>query len=224
MATTIGDSISRVRNLVKGVKEDAFLTDRFIYSLILKYAKLLIKRQDNENKIMRFQSLFETLPCIDLIEVDKVEACCSGIKTNCTIRRTKDKLPEILEGSYGPLIRSITSLDRSIEVFKTYPSIFTSIANSTNFKYNKQKYYWYLDGYLYFPNVEWEGVLIEGLWAESVDYLKCEGDECELRQDHPIHVPEYLFAEIEQMVLKDLAFLIQTPVETSDDKMSPLRT
>ena len=101
MATTIGDSISRVRNLVKGVKEDAFLTDRFIYSLILKYAKLLIKRQDNENKIMRFQSLFEVLPCVELIEIDKVEACCSGIKTNCTIRRTKNKIPEVLEGSYG---------------------------------------------------------------------------------------------------------------------------
>lgn len=224
MATTIGDSVSRVRNLVKGVKEDAFLTDRFIYSLIIKYAKLLIKRQDNENKIMRFQSLFETVPCIELIEVDKVEACCSGIRTNCTIRRTKDKIPEILEGSYGPLIRSVTSMDRSVEVFKTYPSTFTAIANSTNFKYNKEKYYWYLDGYLYFPNLEWEGVLVEGLWSESVDYLKCDGDECGARQDDAIHVPEYLFAEIEQMALKDLAFLIQTPVETADDKMSPLRT
>ncbi len=224
MATTIGDSVSRVRNLVKGVKEDAFLTDRFIYSLIIKYAKLLIKRQDNENKIMRFQSLFETVPCIELITVDKVEACCTGIRTNCTIKRTKDRIPEILEGSYGPLIRSITSLDRSIEVYKTYPSTFTNIANSTNYKYNQQKYYWYLDGYLYFPNLDWEAVLVEGLWAESVDYLKCDGDECGLRQDDPIHVPEYLFAEIEQMALKDLAFLIQTPVETSDDKMSPLRT
>ena len=224
MATTIGDSISRVRNLVKGVKEDAFLTDRFIYSLILKYAKLFIKRQDNENKIMRFQSLFEVLPCVELIEIDKVEACCSGIKTNCTIRRTKNKIPEVLEGSYGPLIRSITSLDRSIEVYRTYPSIFTNIANSKNYKYNTSKYYWYIDGYLYFPNLEWEGVLIEGLWSESVDYLKCEGDECALIQDHQVHIPEYLFAELEQMVIKDLAFLIQTPVETLDDKQSPLRT
>ena len=54
--TTIQDTVSRIRNTVKGVKEDAFLTDRFLYSLVLKYAKLLIRRQDNENKIMRFQS------------------------------------------------------------------------------------------------------------------------------------------------------------------------
>jgi hypothetical protein len=224
MSTTVGDSISRVRNLLKAVKEDPFITDRFLYSLILKYAKLLIKRQDNENRIMRFQSLFETIPCIELTEVDKVEACCTGIRTNCTIRRTKDKLPDVLEGSYGPLFRSITSLDRSIEVYRTYPSIYTSIANSTNAKYNKTKYYWYLDGYLYFPNIEWEGVLVEGLWTANVDYLKCDGDDCQLKQDHLVHIPEYLFAEIEQLVMKDLGLFVQMPNESLDDKQSPLRS
>ena len=141
--TTIGDTISRVRNVVKGVKEDAFLTDRFIYSLVLKYGKMLIRRQDNENKIMRFQSLFEKLPCVELIEVDKVEACCGGIRSNCTIKRTKDKLPTILEGAYGPLFRTITSIDGSIQVYKTYPSTYTNMANSTSFKYNKNKYFTY---------------------------------------------------------------------------------
>jgi hypothetical protein len=99
MATTISETVSRVRNLVKGVKEDAFLTDRLLYSLILKYAKLYIRRQDTENKIMRFQSLFEVLPCVDLVEVDKIEACCADIKTNCKIMRTKEKLPTLLEGT-----------------------------------------------------------------------------------------------------------------------------
>jgi len=226
MATTVGESISRVRNLVKAVKEDAFLTDRFLYSLIIKYAKLLIKRQDNENKIMRFQSLFETIPCIELVEVDKVEACCTGIRTGCTIRRTKEKLPDVLEGAYGPLFRSISSLDRSVEVYRTYPSIFTSIANSTNYKYNTTKYYWYLDGYLYFPNIEWEGILVEGLWTENVDRFKCGEDTnpCQVRQDYALHVPEYLFAEIEQLVLKDLVGMIQAPVETQDDKQSQIRS
>jgi len=224
MSTTRGDSISRVRNLIKGVKEDAFITDRLLYSLILKYAKLLIKRQDNENKIMRFQSLFEAIPCVELIEVDKVEACCSGIKTHCTIMRTKDKLPTILEGSFGPLFRNITSLDRSIQVYKTYPSTFTNIANSTTFKYNKTKYYWYLEGYLYFPNIEWDGVLVEGLWADSIDYLKCDSEKCLYAQDENINIPEYLFAEVEQMVMRDLGVLVQMPTELQDDKQSPLRS
>lgn len=221
---TIGDTISRVRNIVKGVKEDAFLTDRFLYSLIIKYAKMLIRRQDNENKIMRFQSLFEVLPCVDLIEVDKIEACCSGIRSGCKIMRTKDKLPTLLEGAYGPLFRTVSSIDGSVEMFRTYPSTYAAMTTSTNFKYNKNKYYWYLNGYLYFPNIIWESIRVEGLWDSSIAMYTCDGDVCTPRQDDQVHVPEYLFAEIEQLALKDLGFLIQTPIEGQDDTRSPLRT
>lgn len=222
--TTIGESISRVRNLVKGVKEDAFLTDRLIFSLIEKYGKMLIKRQDDQNKIMKFQSLFEKLPCVELIEVDKIEACCAGIKSGCTIRRTKEKLPTVLEGAYGPLFRTISSIDGSIEFFRTYPTTYAAMTHSTNFKYNKNKYYWYLGGHLYFPNIDWESVSVEGLWDGSIQRYICGGDVCLPRQQQLIPLPEYMFAEIEQMVVKDLLTTIQLPVENNDDNQNILRT
>lgn len=87
--TTIRESISRIRNVFKLVNEDAFLTDRFIYSLLIKYSKALIRRQDVENKLMQYDSLFETLPYVELIEVDKIEADCARLKTGCKIMRTK---------------------------------------------------------------------------------------------------------------------------------------
>ena len=37
--TTIGETISRVRNTLKAVKEDAFLTDRIIYSSLFPKTK-----------------------------------------------------------------------------------------------------------------------------------------------------------------------------------------
>lgn len=221
--TTINESISRIKNTVKGVKEDAFLTDRFIYSLILKYAKVLIRRQDNENKIMRFHSLFLKVPCIDLIEVDKIEACCSGIKTGCTIMRTKDRLPKVLEGVFGPLFRSVTSIDGSVFVLKTYPTTFTSMTHLSSFKYNTNKYYWFIDDYLYLPNVSWDAISVEGLWEADVAYLQCDSKECTPRQEDSTHIPEYLFAEIESMVLKDLGFVLQVPQERGDDNQNQLR-
>lgn len=222
--TTIEDTVSRIRNTVKGVKEDAFLTDRFIYSLVLKYAKTFIRRQDSENKIMRFESLFEKLPCVELIDVDKVEACCNGVKSNCTIKRTKDKLPTVLEGVYGPLFRTIGSIDGSIECFKTYPSVYTNISNSTTFKYNTNKYYWYLGGYLYFPNIEWEAVSIEGLWDANISMYICDEVSCERRQSNDTHIPEYLFTEIEANVLKELGMLMQIPIENTNDNQNILRS
>jgi hypothetical protein len=220
---TIGESISRVRNVLKAVKEDPFLTDRFIYSVIIKYAKMLIRRQDNESKIMRFQSLFDVLPCVELIEVSKIEACCTGVKTNCKIMRTKDKLPQLLEGAYGPLFRSVTSIDGSIEMFKTYPATYTAMSHTTNFKYNKTKYFWYLNGYLYFPNIEWEAVRVEGLWDEDVSKYTCEVEVCTPRQDQSLRIPEYLFGEIEQMALKEILTAGQIPTDGPDDKQNILR-
>lgn len=221
--TTIGDTISRVRNIMKAVKEDAFLTDRFLYSLILKYAALAVRKLDNEAKIMRIQSLFESLPCIDLVEVSKIDACCAGIKTNCTIRRTKATLPEPMEGSDGPLFRSITSLDGSIILVGTNPTTYQMITGQPTFKYNKTKYYWYLEGHLFFPNLEWEGVKVDGIFTDNTQRFKC-GSPCITRQNDKFPVPDFIFAEIEQQVLKELGFMIQTPTETQDDKMNPLRS
>lgn len=221
---TIGDTISRVRNALKGIQDDAFLTDRLLYSTILKFAKLYIKRQDNENKIMRFQSLFEVLPCVELIEVDKVEACCAGIKSKCIIKRTKDKLPDPMEGAYGPLFREISSIDGTQLMYKTYPSTYVVMSQSTNFKYNKALYYWYLDGYLYFPNIQWDAVRIEAIWDDNVYYLKCNEDDCTLRQDQQTHVPDYLFAEIEQQVLAQFTTTIQIPADNKDDNQNVLRS
>lgn len=219
---TISDTISRVRNLLKSVKEDAFLTDRMIYSVILKYGKLYVQRQDNQNKIMRFQTLFEVLPCVELVEVDKVEACCAGIKSKCIIKRTKEKLPTPMEGAYGPLFRDITSIDGSFMTYKTYPGTYLALANSTNFKYNKTLYYWYMDGYLYFPNVQWDAVRIEAIWDDDIQYLKCNEpkDTCIIMQEMPTHIPDYLFAEIEQQVMREFMMMLQVPTDNTDDNQN----
>ena len=58
--TTIGEAISRVRNTLKAVREDPFLTDRAIYFLIIKYGKTLLKREDNQNRLMKISSLFSS--------------------------------------------------------------------------------------------------------------------------------------------------------------------
>ena len=222
--TTIGETVSRIRNTIKGVKEDAFLTDRFLYSVIIKYANYAVRKLDNENKIMRIQSLFERLPCVELIEVSTIDACCAGIKTDCKIMRTKERLPEPMEGSEGPLIRTVTSLDGSIIMNNTNPSTYVYMTGQSTFKYNSAKYYWYLEGHLYLPNIIWESIRVDGIFTESTHQYHCDEDVCMSRQDDRLAVPDFIFAEIEQQVLKDLGFMLQAPTETSDDKMNPLRS
>lgn len=222
--TTIGESITRIRNVVKGVKEDAFLTDRQIYFNIVKYGQSLLKREDNQNKLMRISSIMTMLPYVELIDVDKVEAECFGVASGCFFKRTKDKLPELFEGSYGPLIRSVTSLDGSKDLIQTEPSIFTKISKSTNFKYNKNLYFWYRGGYIYVANVDWDAIKVEGPFVGSTSQYTCDDeDNCLSRQEERFPFPEYLFSEIEQYVINDILKTIQIPDPGADDSQNPHR-
>jgi len=215
---TIGEVISRVRNQIKSVKQDAFLTDRLLYSLTMKHAKLLMRRQDNLNRIMRFNSVFQTMNFVELIEVDRAQAQCHGIDTGCYFKRTKERLPDMIEGYWGPLIRAVTSIDLSEEVTPTYPTTFEQMSKQKTFKYNKKKYYWYLDGYLYFPNMEWDAIRLEGVFEGDISQYNCDPeDDCQYIQDKSFNVPEYMFPEIEQLVMRDLGVMLQIPQDIQHD-------
>jgi len=214
----IGEVLSRIRNQVKGTKQDAFLTDRYIYSLIMKHAKMLIRRQDMQNKIMKFNAVFQVLNFVELIEVDKAESKCHCITTGCTFKRTKEKLPKAFEGVFGALIRSVSSLDLSEEIVPTFPSVFQKMVNQKTFKYNKKKYYWFIDGYLYFPNLEWDAVRVEGLFEGDISSYNCDTtDDCVYIQDTMFTIPEYLYSEIEQLVIKDLFGMMNVPQDNQQD-------
>lgn len=222
--TTIGESVSRVRNAIKAVKEDAFLTDRTIYFAIAKYGKALLKREDKQNRLMKISSLFSTLTYVELIEVDKIEARCIGIQSGCKIKRTKDRLPHFFEGLFGPLIRTVSSLDGSTEMFKTEPGTYTSMTKTTTFKYNKKKYFWFLDGYMYFPDIEWEAIKVEGVFEDDISAYTCDTSrECQMKVDQRLPFPEYLFSEIEQYVLKELTMTAQIPSDGADNSQNVLR-
>ena len=219
--TTIGDVVSRIRNQVKAEIEDAFVTDRYLYSLVLKSAQLLMRRQDNANKLMKFNSIWQSLPYVELEEVDKIEAGCSGMKSGCTIKKSKLKLPIFMEGYWGPLIRTVSSIDGSIELQPTNPGSYTSMTKTTSFKYNKTKYFWWLNGYMYCPNVDWEAIKVEGVFEGDIGKWNCDPeDDCVPRYKQQIFIPEFLFAEIEQQVIQQLMMTLKVPSEDSDNKQN----
>jgi hypothetical protein len=219
--TTIAEAISRIRTSIKAVKEDSFLTDRTIYFSISKYAKTLIKREDNQFKLMKMSQIFKVLPYVELINVDKVEAGCIGVYSECFFKRSKDKLPNILDGMFGPIIRTVSSIDGSIEMFRTEPGTWSSITKSTTFKYNKRFYFWIIDGYIYCPNVDWEAIKIEAIFENDIE--NCKTNDCLLIQDQAFNIPEYLFSEVEQLVIKDLTMTLSIPADSVDDSQNTIR-
>tara|TARA_Y100001938_G_C8060340_1_gene416839 strand:- start:709 stop:1380 length:672 start_codon:yes stop_codon:yes gene_type:complete len=222
--TTIGDVVSRIRQLSKAEVQDAFVTDRYIWSLVLKAAKTFMRRQDHANKLMKFNSVWQSLPFVELIEVDKVEAACSGIQSGCTIKRTKNKLPAFMEGYWGPLIRTVSSIDGSIEMQPTMPGTYTSMTKTTSFKYNDTKYFWWLNDHIYIPNVEWEAIKIEGVFEGDISEWNCDpNDNCKPRYLQQAYIPEFLYSEIESQVLQQLLMTAKLPPEDSHNNQNILR-
>ena len=218
---TIADIVSRVRGQIKAESEDAFVTDRYLYSLIKKYAQVFMRRQDNANKLMKFNGVWQTLDFVELVEVDRIESGNSTLKSGCNIKRTRLKLPAFHEGYWGPLIRTVSSLDGSVECQPTSPGTYTSMTRSTSFKYNSTKYFWFLNDYLYFPNLDWDAVKIEGCWEDDVSKFNCDpSDNCVPRHKQRMFVPEFLFAEIEQKVLEETFNTLKVPSEDSDNKQN----
>lgn len=182
-----------------------------------------MKREDSRSKLLSFNSVIQTLEFVELIDVDKVIACCTGIKSDILIKRTKEKMPTFMQGYWGPLIRTIASLDGSEELQPILPSTFIKMANSKNFRFNKTQYYWFLDDYIYFPNLDWDAVRIEGIFQDDIQLFTCKEDDCIIRSDQPLNVPDYLFGELEASVLKDLGAMAQFPSDLPNDKQNALR-
>jgi len=222
--TTIGEAISRIRGQIKAESQDAFMTDRYIYSLILKYAQLFMRRQDSTNKLMKFNSVWQSLNFLELEEIDKVEAVCTGIQSGSTIKKTKYKLPTFMEGYWGPLIRSVTSIDGSIKLQPTDPATYASISRAPSFKYNSTRYFWYLNEHLYLPNIDWDGIKLEGVFEGDISTWTCDTeDDCQPMYLKTFYIPEFLFSEIESQILNVAFNTMKIPGEDSDNKQNPNR-
>lgn len=203
--TLIGDITSRLRGSIKSVRQDSFLTDKYLYSLFLKYASLRIKQLDEKGRLYAFSSIFETLDYVKLIETDWVEAGCTNIKSYRTFRRTDQPLPMFMEGKFGPMVRSITSLDGRTPFTLTSLDNYVLLSKQGSFKYNTTKYCWWLNDHLYFPDVSYPAIRIEGMFQDDISYFKCNYDGCcKRRQDQSLNVPDYILSSVEDMVLAEL--------------------
>jgi hypothetical protein len=219
--TTIGTVCSRIRQAVKAVRQDSFLTDKAIYSIFKKYAALVVQRADAKGRLMPFSSIFETLDYVKLVECDYIEAGCMGIKSYRTFRRTDTPLPMFTEGKYGPMVRSITSLDGSVSFQLTNLDNYVLLSKQKNFKFNKEKYCWYLNDHLYFPNVDYPAIRVEGMFEEDISMYKCDYDtKCLPRQQQSLDIPDAMLADIEGQVLKEFGMTLSVASDSAHDNIN----
>lgn len=219
--TRIGDVCSRIRGSCNAVRQDSFLTDYQIYSVFLKYASMRIKQLDEKGRLYAFSSIFETLDYVKLEECDWIEAGCAGVKSYRTFRKTVLPIPVFTEGKWGPMVRSITSLDGSVAFQLTSLDAYVVLSKQGNFRFNKTSYCWYLNDRLYFPDVSYPAVRIEGMFEEDISAFKCNYDDrCKPRQQQSLNIPDYILSEIENNAIKELMGSQHIPSDSAHDAIN----
>lgn len=121
-------------------------------------------------------------------------------------------MPELLEDGYGPIIKSISTIDNSKSFTVVTPAeLERKLKNPWINGVNNKLYYYYSDGYLYFPGVHYKKINITGLFLGKV-VSKCDAtssssflkDDCVSFMDSSFIVPDYLLAQLFDYTLKEL--------------------
>ena len=110
----IGEVIQRVQSLYsKGAQSDSTrLTSKHIYNKILSTrSRLLSQEAKKKQKISDWN--FQTIPCIELIEVSASDCPCIPC-FGCKVLRTKYELPKPLTNLNGHIISWVLSEDDNI--------------------------------------------------------------------------------------------------------------
>lgn len=219
--TRIGDIVSTLRQGIKAVRQDSFITDKYLYNLFLQYAAVRIKQLDEKGRLYAFSSIFETLDYVKLVETDWIEAGCTGIKSYRTFRKTELPMPMFTEGKFGPMVRSITSLDGRMPFQLTSLDNYVLLSNQKTFRYNRTKYCWWLNDHIYFPDIDYPAVRIEGMFQEDISEFKCNyTDRCKPRQEQSLNIPDYIIAEIKALCLKELNGQMGIPSDSNHDAIN----
>lgn len=202
-------AIETLRQELRERTADSKLSNQFLYNELLKQAKWLVKREVSGGRIYTNNSFFQTIGCMDVIEVPAIDECCP-IKTNCKIYRTKNKLPEAWVDNDGAVIRSISSVDGSTDFFYTTSTSWSSKSKDPYQKMGKIKYAFFEDNYLWFPVNNPHKISISGYFVDELhDTDMCsecrEKVDCVRFLDSKFMVPAWLEAEMYAKALQQIA-------------------
>ncbi len=177
--------VSDVRSLHKLLSSDARITDRVIYSEIRNNTFLLVKRELNLRKLWQTDTIFTTLPCFQMVEVP-ISECCDYV-SDCTISRSKYKLPRILEGNYQYGIQGVYSINalggKSKKLKEITINRYLNLLKLPIIK--KEVYYMIVNDYLYVTNPLTQAVRMAAFFEEDIPN-EILFPECDCGKDYPL--------------------------------------
>jgi hypothetical protein len=220
----------------KILSSDGLITDRAIASEVKNNAFMLIKRETNLRKLWATDTLFTTIPCLEMCEVP-ISECCDYVD-ECTIARSKEKLPRISEGNYQYVIQGVYSINiLSGKGTKLKETTVNRYVNTLRLPVIKNEaYYWITNDYLYISNPNLQSIRLVALFEKDVPndllYPECGcgtnyslEDICKNPLDKDFSLPGYLEKQVLELTSQKMLstyFRLKSDItENNVDGQSP---
>lgn len=177
--------VSDCRAIHKLLSSDAMITDRVIFSEIKNNTFLLVKRELNLRKLWATDTIFSTIPCLEMIEVP-ISECCDYVDP-CTVSRSKFKLPRISEGNYQYTIQGVWSINimggRGKKLKEVTINRYINLLKLKIIK--KDVYFWIINGYLYASNPLLQAIRMAAFFEEDIPN-EIQFPDCNCGKDYPL--------------------------------------
>lgn len=217
--------VSATRGMHRLLSSDGYINDRLILSEIKRTGSLLKKRETNLRRLWATDTIFTTIPCLEMIEVPLSE-CCDYVD-ECTIARSKYKLPLIAEGNYQYVIQGVYPINAlGGKSKKLTPITINRYVNLLNLPIvAKQEYFFISNGYLYITNPFLKAIRVVADFEEDIpseiQFPDCDcgndtslEEKCKNPLDTQINIPGYLEKQVLDIVSQKL---LQTYFNISQD-------
>lgn len=207
---TQGDLTSRIESTLKANSKDGKISRRLILKTAQSKAKFLISQKLNERSLYRETNIYTELSCIEMIDQDIVKCPIIEFRRCKDLKRSKKKLPELINSKYGHSLKEVTSIDGEF-VFKPI--------TATQYRLNKERtqkskdlYFYIKDGYLYLPDTEVKMVNLYLITQDLYDVAhasECNKPDCRSAWDYEFVCPDKLTEVVIQETLKELSLMKQ---------------
>lgn len=208
--------VSSIRGMHRLLSTDGMISDRIIFAELKANALLLVKRELNLRRLWATDTVFTTIPCLEMKCVP-ISECCDYVDP-CQIARTKDKLPRISEGIYQYVIQGVYSINamggRGKKLKEITVNRYMNLLNLPVTK--KEEYFWISNGYLYVTNPMIKAVRLVALFEEDVPieimYPECgcgnaqptDEEYCKNPLDKEFFLPGYLEKQVMELTSQSL--------------------
>lgn len=211
--TTIGEVVSKLRGSIKEVTDDSKFTNRYLWSSFYFNVKQLIKQDADSGRIYSMSDVWEPI-CIEMEPVSSIYCNCIFLPYNCTVFRSKKQLPNFLESSDGFIYRWISTPDLSRDFVLVTPQQYH---NKSKIKYNREKYAFIHDKYLYTPSDTYPMLSLSALFDGDLSEFTCGRKKeeetqtglCNTKLGQKVSLPSYLESAGIKMTLSELFTSIQ---------------